>query len=241
MTSRVFAFVGVVLALAIVAPASLAQTTSPTFGQGAFRPGDGITPPQLVKQVSPKYTSDALHRKVAGDVEVEAVVKADGTVGDVRLVRGLDAGLDAEAVKAARLWVFTPGTDRDGKAAPVIVTMVLSFLVSGQVADDDFAKGACRPPAAGVTAPKLVLQVEPKYTRDAMQAKIEGEVTVEAVVGTDGTVTRSRVVKSLDKIYGLDQEALKAASQWTFEPDSGKCQDVAAPVLVTFVLTFRLH
>jgi TonB family protein len=251
--SRVFAFTGVVFVLAVTigAPPALAQTTNPTFGQGAVRPGNGITPPALVRQVEPKYTTQAMRAKISGDVELEAVVNADGTVGDVRVVRSLDAiyGLDENAIRAARQWQFTPGHDRDGRAVPVIVTLILTFRTAPPnspgtgpgIDDESFAKGACRVPSEGATSPKVVHQVEPRYTPDAMMAKIEGTVTVEAVVNADGTVARARVVKSLDKLHGLDQEALTAVSQWIFEPDSGKCAGLPSPTLVTLVLNFRLH
>jgi TonB family protein len=252
MKSRLLAVAGVSLAVVAFASQPFAQTRD-TFGQGANRPGNGISPPQLVRQVQPKYTADALRAKIEGDVELEAVVKADGTVGDVRVSRSLDPGLDAEAVKAARMWLFKPGTDRDGRPVPVIVTLMLSFrtgrsaildqapFAARLAADEDFAKGACRATSGSATAPKLVSQVEPKYTSDALRAKIEGTVTVEAVVNQDGTVARARVVKSLDTLYGLDDQALSAVSQWTFEPDSGKCAGVPAPTLVTLVLSFRIH
>lgn len=249
MTSRVFAFAGVVLfAVAVLAAQPLAQT-NPSFGQGAVRPGNGIAPPRLIKQVEPRYTTEAMRQKIAGNVELEAVVNVDGTVGDVRIVKSLDGtyGLDQNAVMAAKQWLFTPGQDRDGHPVPVIVTLILSFKTAsaaslgyGQLPEDDFTKGACRA-ATGNTGPKLVNQIEPKYTSDAMQAKIQGTVTVEAVVNTDGTVARARVIKSLDKLYGLDEQALMAVSQWTFEPDSGKCQGLPAPTLVTLILAFTLH
>ena len=74
-----------------------------------------------------------------------------------------------------------------------------------------------------------------------MRAKIDGTVTVEAVVNADGTVARARVIKSLDKLFGLDEQALMAVSHWTFEPDSGKCDGLPAPTLVTLILNFRIH
>jgi len=204
----------------------------------------------LVRQVEPRYTSEAMRAKISGDVELEAVIKPDGTVGEIRVMKSLDDrfGLDQEAIKALRQWQFKAGLDRDGRAVPVIVTVILSFSTkpggvpqAAQAPDDDFLKGACRAPAPDVTAPTLAHQVEPKYTPDAMRAKIQGTVTVEAIVDPDGTVARARVVRSLDKLYGLDDTALMAVSEWTFIPDSGKCQGVPAPVLVTLVLTFRLH
>jgi periplasmic protein TonB len=63
-------------------------------------------------------------------VLLEAVVKTDGTVDDVKVLRSLDAkfGLDQEAIKAAKLWRFQPGT-RQGEPVPVVVTMELSFTL----------------------------------------------------------------------------------------------------------------
>lgn len=250
MASRVLAFAGVVSFAFLFSAQPLAQS-NPTFGQGAFRPGSGITPPSLIRQIEPKYTYDAMRAKISGDVELEAVVKADGTIGDLRVTRSLDDrfGLDDNAIRAARLWLFKPGVDSAGHPVPVIVTLILSFRLSQQTApgatqlpdDDSFGKGACRVPSEGATAPKLVHQVEPKYTSDALRAKVEGTVTVEAIVNADGGVAGARVTKSLDTLYGLDQQALMAVSDWTFEPDSGKCQGLPAPTLVTLVLNFRIH
>jgi periplasmic protein TonB len=99
-------------------------------GGGAFRPGNGVTTPRVVREVRPNYTSDAMRAKVQGTVLLECVVNPDGSVGDVQLVRSLDPtfGLDAEAVKAARNWKFQPGT-RLGQPVPVLVTIELTFTL----------------------------------------------------------------------------------------------------------------
>jgi TonB family protein len=47
------------------------------------------------------------------------------------------------------------------------------------------------------------------------------------------------VVRSLDGVFGLDQEAIKAARQWRFAP--GMKQGVAVPVLVTISMGFTLR
>jgi len=84
--------------------------------------------PQLVRDVRPRYTADAMRAKVQGVVLLECVVLADGRVGDVRIVRSLDSiyGLDAEAVTAARKWQFLPGR-RFGEPVAVRVVIELGF------------------------------------------------------------------------------------------------------------------
>jgi TonB family protein len=85
----------------------------------AQRPGNGVTAPRLLREVKPQYTPEARAAGIEGEVLMEAVVRSDGAVGDVRVVKSLDAkyGLDEQAVKAAGQWLFEPGT-RDGKPVP---------------------------------------------------------------------------------------------------------------------------
>src|SRR6185436_16036607 len=66
-------------------------------GGGPYRPGSGITPPSILREVRPDYTEEARRRGIAGDVELEIVVRADGTVGNVKVIRGLGSGLDQRA------------------------------------------------------------------------------------------------------------------------------------------------
>ena len=99
-------------------------------GGGVFRPGNGVDTPRLLREVTPKYTAEAMRAKVQGIVLVEAVVLPDGTVGDVEVIRSLDKvfGLDEEAIRAARQWRFLPGT-RFGEPVAVLVTIELTFTL----------------------------------------------------------------------------------------------------------------
>ena len=91
----------------------------------------------------------------------------------------------------------------------------------------------------GVSEPKLIREVKPNYTADAMRAKVQGQVELEAVVNPDGSVDRVKVTRSLDSTFGLDQEAIKAVRQWRFVPGTLKGQPV--PVRVSVELTFTLR
>lgn len=97
-------------------------------GGGPVRPGNGCDPPQLLQQPGPRYTSDAMRAKIQGDVQIEAIVRKDGTVGDTRVQHSLDAvfGLDQEAIRTAKTWTFRPATCH-GQPVDMIVTLVLEF------------------------------------------------------------------------------------------------------------------
>jgi TonB family protein len=99
-------------------------------GGGVYRPGSGVTSPQLLTQVKPQYTTDAMRAKIQGKVLLEVVVMPDGRAGDIRVIRSLDRtfGLDEEAIKAMRQWRFRPGT-RQGQAVPVLVTVEMEFTL----------------------------------------------------------------------------------------------------------------
>jgi TonB family protein len=99
-------------------------------GGGAYRPGSGIILPEVLKEVKPAYTAEAMRAKVQGVVWLECIVMSDGTVGDVKITKSLDSvfGLDQEAIKAARQWRFKPGM-RMGAPVPVIITIELTFTL----------------------------------------------------------------------------------------------------------------
>jgi TonB family protein len=94
-------------------------------------------------------------------------------------------------------------------------------------------------PGNGVVLPRVLQEVRPAYTAEAMRAKVQGTVLLECVVLPDGTVGNVDVQKSLDSTFGLDQEAIKAAKRWRFAPGTRFGEPVA--VLVTIELTFTLR
>lgn len=92
---------------------------------------------------------------------------------------------------------------------------------------------------SGVTTPVAIFQPKPKYTAEAMRAKVQGEVWLSAVVMPDGSVTDIHVIRSLDKSFGLDEEARRTAAQWRFRPGTRLGSPV--PVRIQIVLEFNLR
>jgi protein TonB len=90
----------------------------------------------------------------------------------------------------------------------------------------------------GVVLPVPIHQEKPQYTPAAMQAGIEGKVLLETVVSADGSVGDVRVIESLDRELGLDQQAVDALKLWTWKAGTreGKPADIAVKVEFTFTL-----
>ena len=105
-------------------------TGAPEQARQIFRPGPGVTLPTVVREVKPKYTPEAMERKIQGSVWLETVVLETGDIGDVIVTRSLDAeyGLDQQAIAATKQWKFKPGT-KDGKPVAVWVTIELTFTL----------------------------------------------------------------------------------------------------------------
>lgn len=94
-------------------------------------------------------------------------------------------------------------------------------------------------PGPGIRIPIPVQEVRPRYTVEAIRAKVEGSVLLEAVVLPDGTVGEVQVIKSLDPSFGLDEEAVKAARRWRFSPGTRFGEPVAVRVSLTLTFTLR--
>jgi TonB family protein len=87
----------------------------------------------------------------------------------------------------------------------------------------------------------LIKEVKPNYTGDAMRAKLQGVVEMEALVLADGSVDPGgiRITRTLDAVLGLDQQAIIAVKQWRFRPGTYKGQPVAMRVNVELTFTLR--
>lgn len=205
-----------------------------------FRPdGDGADSkhPIVLTRVAPEYTAAGRQQRIEGVVEMEVTISALGDVTSATVTKSLDAasGLDAAAVAAVKRWYFVPRMKADkGVASTAVVQMEFRL-------PDSPVESAAPPqqPEPVVTAPVAIKRVEPKYTPEAMRAKIQGKVKIEAVVNTKGEVTNTKILESLDAEFGLDANALTAASQWRYEP--ARYNGKVVPATVVIEMEFRLH
>jgi protein TonB len=95
-------------------------------GGGPFRVGGGVSPPTIVSRVEPQYSEEARKARYQGTVVLEAIVKKDGTVDILRVVRSLGFGLDENAIQALKQWRFRPGM-RNGIPVDVALNIEVNF------------------------------------------------------------------------------------------------------------------
>lgn len=91
----------------------------------------GVEPPVFTKKVSPKYPDRAVKIKLQGYVILEAILRKDGTVDDIKVLRGLGKGkfgFEEEAMKALQRWQFLPGKV-SGRPADVRMTLKIDFVL----------------------------------------------------------------------------------------------------------------
>jgi len=95
-------------------------------GGGVFRVGGGVSPPSVLSRVEPQYSEEARKARYQGTVVLEAIVRKDGTVDILRVVRSLGFGLDENAIDALKKWRFRPGT-KGGVPVDVALNIEVNF------------------------------------------------------------------------------------------------------------------
>jgi protein TonB len=98
------------------APPAPVQQTGPirvSAGQG----------PGLIKKVEPRYPPIAQSARIEGTVVVDAVIRKDGTVSDVTVLRSSSKMFDQACIDAVRQWRFTPSPQ------DVVLTVTVNFTL----------------------------------------------------------------------------------------------------------------
>jgi TonB family protein len=103
--------------------------TPPTVRSHPAEPTVRISPAEILSKPTPLYTQEAKNLRIEGEVLLEVVLEASGSLHVVRLVRGLGHGLDDNAMKAAEKIHFKPAT-RDGQPADSTVVLHIIFQLA---------------------------------------------------------------------------------------------------------------
>ena len=218
------------------------QTTPPASGDAdsskvlAFYMVE-VKPKVLHAVVKPVHPEEAIRDSLEGKVFLKFIVNVDGSVSDVRVLRGSEVFYQA-AIDAALQFQFKPA-EHNGKVVPVWMTQPISFRLPKQQST---------PPASGdadsskvlefymvEVKPKVLHSVKPMYPEEAIRDSLEGKVFLKFIVNVDGSVSDVKVLRGKTIFH---KAAMDAVSQCRFKPaeHNGK----VVPVWMTQPLSFRL-
>lgn len=94
-----------------------------------MRVGGEVKEPIEVSRVKPQYPEAARKARMQGVVILEAIITKDGSVSDVRILRGINPLLDNAAMRAVQQWKYKPATF-NGRPVPVYLTVTVTFTLN---------------------------------------------------------------------------------------------------------------
>ena len=197
-----------------------------------------------------QYPPTAMENGIQGRVIVQFVVTKTGKIGDVKVIRGVDSALDAEAVRVVKTFPdFIPGRS-NGKPVNTWYTLPITFrLAHNQVStitpstqdndSDEVFRAVEQMPVfpGGDAALMKYIDSHLQYPPTAMENGIQGRVIVQFVVTKTGKIGDVKVVRGVDS--ALDAEAVRLTKSF---PDfiPGKKNGRPVNVWYTLPITFKL-
>ena len=97
-------------------------------GEEPMRVGGEVKEPVEISRVKPQYPEAARKARMQGVVILEAIITKDGSVSDVRVLRGINPLLDNAAMRAVQQWKYKPATF-NGRPVPVYLTVTVTFTL----------------------------------------------------------------------------------------------------------------
>ena len=249
---------GLVSIVAVIAALHTAGST-PLLAQSTRPASASLGTLDLMPQLGKQKMPVVAELKQAAQLDAEIVVASDGAITHTRVLKSTDAtgALERACLDAMRQWRLKPAVSPGGQAMATLVRIRFEWPAPAadgkpgemQATLQDIV--AMPPPPMesvatiavheisdpGLKLPTIARQIQPRYTPEAMRAKLQGTVELDVIILADGTVGAARVSKGLG--LGLDDAALAAARYWLFEPATLGGQPV--PAKVTLQLEFRLR
>ncbi len=182
---------------------------------------EGVARPIVLKSEHPALPGpdDTVSVTISMDVDEQ------GIPTNLHLVKLTDPKREEDMIRALREWRFRPGVP------PTVTPCTLSFAMGKKPEPTNAYKIG-----GNVSPPQVISKVKPKYSEEAKRAKYEGTAVLSVVVDANGRPRDLKVLRPLG--LGLDEAALEAVREWTFQPGMKDGQPVA--VQATIEVNFRL-
>jgi len=164
-----------------------------------------------------RYPAEARQKNIQGKVYCTFVVEKDGSVTDIKILRGIGGGADEEAMRVlAAMPKWNPGV-QNGENIRQQYTVPINFALSDKQqpvpqnaeAFTQVEQGALFP--GGMDAFAGYISHSVIYPDEAREKKVQGRVAVSFVVETDGSISEVKALN--DPGAGLANEALRVIKQ----------------------------
>ena len=228
-------------------PSARDQAAPAPDKDGVYRVAPGIDAPYFISPAMAAVPANAPATDGPRIVRLSAVIAADGSVANLEVLYPAGDAYEKAAADAVRQSKFAPGMV-NGSPAPVLVCLRVPFIrvqpAIPRIVDcpgpnapgpGGFA-GSRMPP--GTTPPRAVSVGNPEYSELARRKRIQGVVVLSTLVNERGEPTDIRVERGLG--YGLDENAMRAVSQYRFRPAMDAAGKPVA-VRIAVEVSFRLY
>ena len=208
-------------------------------------PGGSLAVQNFIAE-SVVYPSTAFVNGIKGRVFVTFVVNKLGDVDKVRVIRGVESSLDAEAARVVKsMPKWTPGIEK-GKAVDVSYTVPINFDIKDDKKIDEIkvdgkvftiVEQMPRYPG-GTKALKKYIGENVKYPADALKEGVKGKVYVTFEVNKEGGVDNAKIARGVES--SLDTEALRVINslpKWQPGLEKGKPVSVLYTIPINFDFT----
>jgi TonB family protein len=185
-----------------------------------------------------EYPKQAINKGTSGRVFVNFVIKSNGSISDVKVLRGIGDGCDEEAVRVVQnMPDWKPGEQR-GKKVSVSYNIPIKFSLDDDKVDSVFTVVEEMPKFPGGEKALInYLAKNIKYPDKAKKDKVQGRVFVSFVVEKDGSIGDVKVLRGIGG--GCDEESIRVVQNmpnWTPGMQRGKAVRVAYNLPIKFSL-----
>jgi TonB family protein len=188
-----------------------------------------------------KYSDEAMDAGISGKVFVEMVVNKDGSISNVKALKGVGYGLNEEAIRvvsASPVWI-SGKLDQEKVRVKLLIPISFMHPDDTQPTSTKSSQQAKEIPTfpGGKDALISTIQENLKYPEAARMDGLEGKVFVEFMVDSDGAVKNATIKRGVNDI--LDSEAIRVIESlpnWIPPVIEGKAVATTMVIPINFIL-----
>ena len=135
--------------------------------------------------------------------------------------------------------VYATGIGAGGTASEAVIGKLgntLATPIDTLAPTKEQLKGPLVPITTITTPPRLIKSEKPEYTKEMIEAKVEGTIKAELLINAEGAVVEAKILNDLG--FSTRERAREAFLKWRFEPSKKGNEPVA--VWITFSIRFVL-